>query len=71
MLFRSTAVTAGERYWIALLGTGSGQIAFRDQPAGCRSETTPDALDLDTLPATWTTGSDWDDCPLSAYGASA
>jgi hypothetical protein len=60
-------LTDGQRYWIALLGTGPGQIAFRDQPDACRSETTPDALDLDALPATWATGSTWDDCPLSAY----
>jgi hypothetical protein len=65
------AVTVGQRYWIALLGTGVGQIAFRDEPAGCRSETTPADLELDALPATWTSGTDWDDCPLSAYGTGA
>jgi hypothetical protein len=66
-----TAVTAGKRYWIALVGTGVGQIAFRDEPDACHSETTPDGLDLEALPATWTTGNVWDDCPVSAYGAGA
>jgi hypothetical protein len=65
------AVTAGRRYWVALLGTGSGQIAFRDQPDDCHSETTPDGLDLDALPASWTTGAEYDDCPLSAYAVGA
>jgi hypothetical protein len=67
-----TRVAAGERYWLALLGAGQGQIAFRDQPqGGCRSETTPSDAGFDALPATWTTGSEWDDCPLSAYGVGA
>ena len=66
-----TAVTAGQRYWIALVGTGPGQIAFRDRPDSCHSETTHDGLDLDALPATWTTGTEYDDCPLSAYAAGA
>jgi hypothetical protein len=65
------AVTAGRRYWIALLGTGAGQIAFRDHPDACHSETTPDGLDLDALPASWTSGSEYDDCPLSAYAVGA
>jgi hypothetical protein len=64
-------LTAGQRYWVALLGTGTGQIAFRDQPDACTSETTPDSLVLDALPKTWTTGATWDDCPLSAYAVGA
>ena len=67
-----TAVKAGERYWIALLGLGQGEVRFRDVPEGqCNSETTPWSLTLDALPATWTTGAEWDDCPVSAYGAGA
>jgi hypothetical protein len=63
-------VGAGERYWVALLGTGGGELAFRDEhEGGCRSETTPPDLALDALPGVWTTGSEFDDCPLSAYGA--
>jgi len=67
-----TAVRAGERYWIALLGLGTGDVRFRDEPEGeCHSETTPWGLELDSLPASWTTGAEWDDCPLSAYGVGA
>lgn len=63
------AVTSGERYWLAILGTGDGQIAFRDAPqGGCRSETTPSSITLDALPSTWITGVEWDDCPLAARG---
>jgi hypothetical protein len=66
----ATAVTAGDHYWLALVGTGQGRIAFRDDPQGsCRSETTPASLNLDALPSAWTTGDEWDDCPVSAYGA--
>jgi hypothetical protein len=67
-----TTVSAGERYWLALLGVGEGHVAFRDDPqGGCRSETTPSELGLEALPATWTTGTEWQDCPLSAYAVSA
>jgi hypothetical protein len=62
-------VTAGDHYWIALLGTGSGRIAFRDDPGGgCRSETTPSSMSLDSLPSAWSTGNEFGDCPVSAYG---
>jgi hypothetical protein len=67
-----TAVEAGERYWIAVLGLGEGEVRFRDEPGGqCHSETSPSSLELDALPSTWTTGIVWDDCPVSAYGAGA
>jgi hypothetical protein len=65
----AAAATAGNRYWIALLGTGSGRIAFRDDPRGaCRSETTPSSMSLDSLPSAWSTGNEFGDCPVSAYG---
>lgn len=65
----AAAMTAGDHYWIALLGTGSGHIAFRDDPqGGCHSETTPSSISLDTLPSAWSTGSEFGDCPVSAYG---
>jgi hypothetical protein len=66
-----TTVKAGERYWIALLGTG-GEITFRDEPGGgCSSETTPWGVDLAALPDAWPTGYVWDDCPVSAYAVGA
>jgi outer membrane protein assembly factor BamB len=64
----SVALTSGTRYWIALLGTG-GTVRFRDSPNGCKSETSASGT-LTTLPAAWTTGTTYTDCPLSAYGTS-
>jgi hypothetical protein len=65
-----TDLTAGKQYWIALLGTGDGGLRFRDEPQGeCASETTPESQTLDALPAEWRTGTEYDDCPVSAYGA--
>jgi Domain of unknown function (DUF4082)/Bacterial Ig-like domain/Bacterial Ig domain len=66
----AVSVTAGTRYWIALLGTTSGNLVFRDNPAGtCISETSSQKT-LTALPATWTTGQTWGgSCPLSAYGS--
>jgi outer membrane protein assembly factor BamB len=66
-----TTITAGVRYWIAILGTGSGKPIFRDRSAGnCKSETSSQAA-LSSLPSTWSTGTVYADCPLSAYGAAA
>jgi hypothetical protein len=63
-------VTAGTRYWIAVLGDPSGTLVFRDDPAGiCTSETSAQRT-LTALPSAWTTGATWGgSCPLSAYGA--
>jgi hypothetical protein len=66
----STALSAGTKYWIALLGSGGGTIRFRDGASGCRSETSSSTA-LTALPATWTTGRTYSDCPLSAYGTAA
>ena len=66
----AAAMTAGHHYWIALLGTGAGRIAFRDDPqGGCHSETTPSSISLDALPSAWSTGNEFGDCPVSAYGS--
>jgi hypothetical protein len=66
----AVSVTAGTRYWIAILGTQSGTLVFRDDPAGtCTSETSA-LKTLTTLPSTWTTGTTYGgSCPLSAYGS--
>jgi len=61
-------VTAGTPYWIAILGTQSGKLGFRDRNGGCISETTAQS-NLTTLPGTWSTGATWPSCPLSAYGS--
>jgi hypothetical protein len=66
-----TAVADGDRYWIALLGIGDGRLTFRDEAqGGCHSETSSSSS-LDALPPTWTTGTEYDDCPVSAYAAAA
>ena len=48
------------------LGTASPLVAV-----GPRRVRELAAAGFDALPATWTTGSEWDDSPLSAYGAGA
>jgi outer membrane protein assembly factor BamB len=59
-------VTAGQPYWIAILGTNSGQLHFRDG-AACNSEGNAQS-GLTALPSTWATGQVWSSsCPLSAY----
>ena len=50
-------LTAGTKYWIAVLGAQSGTLVFRDNSAGsCASETSSQS-NLTALPATWNTGS--------------
>jgi outer membrane protein assembly factor BamB len=63
----ATDITAGTQYWIAILGSTGGTIRFRDVAGGCRSESSASSS-LTALPATWTTGFKYTDCPLSAYG---
>ena len=62
-------VTQGRRYWIALLGL-NGQIQFRDNTGRCHSETSQQT-ELASLPGTWSTGSQWDTCLVSMFGAGA
>lgn len=62
------SVTAGTRYWIAILGTG-GTLHFRDG-SGCTSVSSSQT-NLTALPASWSSGSTWPSCPLSAYGLGA
>jgi Fibronectin type III domain len=67
----AAAVTAGTKYWISVLGpTGTGEVAFRDAPAGSRSESSSQS-NLTSLPATWSTGSGWSNSPISAYASSS
>jgi hypothetical protein len=62
-------ITAGTVYWITILGTQGGTPAFRDRrTGGCSSETSSQS-GLNSLPATWTTGTVYTDCPLSGYGS--
>jgi outer membrane protein assembly factor BamB len=62
-------VTASNPYWIAVLGTQSGTLRFRDRNGGCNSETSAQS-NLTSLPSSWATGTIWPSCPLSGYGIS-
>ena len=64
------SVTQGTKYWIAILGSQSGSVRFLDRKGGCRSETSASTT-LADLPAVWSSGAGYDDCPLSAYGIAA
>jgi hypothetical protein len=67
----STNVTAGTPYWIAVLGATSGKLFFRDHSSGsCKSQTSSQ-ITLTSLPATWSPGTFYSDCPLSAYAVSS
>ena len=67
----AVSITSGTKYWIAILGTGSGTLFFRDRSSGpCKSELNS-TTGLTTLPASWTTGASFRDCPVSGYGRGA
>ncbi|MGH8510415.1 MAG: LamG-like jellyroll fold domain-containing protein, partial [Gammaproteobacteria bacterium] len=63
------SVTSGTQYWIAILSANTGILWFRDaaavtaQPSETSNQTT-----LTTLPSTWSTGTVYNEGPLSAYG---
>lgn len=61
-------VTVGVPYWFAVLGTGTGTVAFRDAAGGCRAEASGVA-GLTALAPTWTRGAEYTSCPLSGYAA--
>ena len=64
----AVSVTSGTSYWIAVLGTTSGVIHFRDRKAGCTTEASAQT-NLTSLPATWSAGPKYTDCPISGYGS--
>jgi hypothetical protein len=60
------AVSAGSTYWIAVLAT-SGTLYFRDRTNGsCLSENSAQTS-LTALPSSWTSGPQYNTCPISAY----
>src|SRR5436305_8828068 len=62
------AVTAGQTYWIAVLGQ-NGTVKFRDRGAvGAGNSETSQQTALAGLPASWTTGASFADGALSAAG---
>ena len=63
-------LAAGTPYWIAMLGTSSGTLAFREAtPGSCPSELEAQSS-LTSLPASWTTGTVGSNCPASVFGDS-
>jgi hypothetical protein len=65
----SVSVTAGQRYWIAVLSPRGGSIIrFRDSAGGGRAETSTQH-NLNALPSQWSTDRVWASAPLSAYGS--
>ncbi|MGZ4603860.1 MAG: BACON domain-containing protein, partial [Kineosporiaceae bacterium] len=64
-------ITAGATYWIAVLGpSGAGTLKFRERGGAGTAEVSA-ATGLQTLAQTWTPGSQFNDGPLSAWGAGA
>jgi hypothetical protein len=67
----STNVVAGTPYWIAILGTGSGTLAFRTSSGGgCNAETDSRSA-LISLPSDWSSGALSSNCPASVFGVSS
>jgi hypothetical protein len=61
-------VTAGQTYWLAVLGRG-GTVAFRDRAGvGAGSSEASAQVGLTALPATWSSGAVFTDGLLSAVG---
>ncbi len=67
----TVALTAGQKYWIAVLApAGDGQPFFRDQGSGGLSVGSASNT-LSTLPATWVNGATWSSTSMSAYVSQA
>jgi len=63
-------VTAGVRYWIALLGVSGNTVHFRDVRFQQTTCTSPGSqTGLTALPAAWITTASWASCPGSVYGS--
>lgn len=62
----STTVTAGHTYWLAILGKGGVQY-FRDQAGGACESVNSAQSSLSSLPSTFSSGLQWNTCPVSAY----
>ncbi|HMJ33998.1 MAG TPA: Ig-like domain-containing protein [Baekduia sp.] len=62
------SVTAGSQYWIAIFGTGSGELRFRTHPTGgdCLARLSATNT-LSSLPGSWSGTGTASECPVSAY----
>jgi hypothetical protein len=62
------SVAAGSAYWIAVFGTGTGELRFRDHPTGGSCLARLSATNTwTTLPGAWSGTATASECPLSAY----
>ena len=64
-------VQGGTQYWVALLGL-NGLVQVRDSTGSClsgRFSETSWQANLRSLPAVWSTGSQWATCVVSAFGS--
>ncbi|MGF1613957.1 MAG: LamG-like jellyroll fold domain-containing protein, partial [Gammaproteobacteria bacterium] len=69
ILLPATAVTAGTKYWVAILSR-SGLLKFRAQVGSTpQPSETSKSTALTSLPSTWRTGTVSANGPLSGYGA--
>lgn len=59
-------LTAGTKYWIAILGL-HGTVTFRDQPSGSTPSQSSQQTALTALPLTWTSGATWTSSSMSVY----
>jgi len=61
--------TSGSKYWIAILGTQSGTLAYRSSSTSKCGDEGGAQTNLTSLPAIWATGPTYGNCPLSGYGS--
>jgi hypothetical protein len=62
------SITAGARYWIAVLApSGAGGLQFRDIASGGGLTVTSSQTNLSALPTAWSTGQTYANSPMSAY----
>jgi hypothetical protein len=68
----SASISAGSEYWVTILGL-DGVVAFRDSNADSCSSVTSAQTNLLSLAVSWSGGSNWPTCSISAYvtGATA
>jgi hypothetical protein len=64
------SVSAGAKYWLALLGVG-GEIHFRDTASNGGSTQNSAQSNLLSLPSTWSSGTPWANSPASFYASAA
>jgi hypothetical protein len=64
----NTNIKAQTRYWLAILGIGSGKVVFRDSANG-RDDYSSKSTNLSNLPSNWVIGNKYNNSPIAAYGS--